>query len=68
MVLDRIRNKAYQDEIDFSFSFPSLPELNLKDITALENISANTLILFWILHTSVDKAEVEKELSDKINI
>tara|TARA_B100001989_G_scaffold244641_1_gene213617 strand:+ start:5894 stop:6832 length:939 start_codon:yes stop_codon:yes gene_type:complete len=62
--------RAHQDEIDFSFSFPSSSELNLKNITSIRNyFSANTfdIVLNLAAYTSVDKAEEEKELSDKIN-
>jgi len=62
--------RAHQDEIDLSFSFPSSSELNLKDITSIRNyFSANTfdIVLNLAAYTSVDKAEEEKELSDKIN-
>ena len=62
--------RAHQDEIDLSFSFPSSSELNLKDMTSIRNyFSANTfdIVLNLAAYTSVDKAEEEKELSDKIN-
>ena len=62
--------RAHQGEIDFSFSFPSSSELNLKNITSIRNyFSANTfdIVLNLAAYTSVDKAEEEKELSDKIN-
>jgi len=62
--------RAHQDEIDVSFSFPSSSELNLKNITSIRNyFSANTfdIVLNLAAYTSVDKAEEEKELSDKIN-
>ena len=62
--------RAHQDEIDFSFSFPSSSELNLKDITSIRNyFSTNTfdIVLNLAAYTLVDKAEEEKELSDKIN-
>ena len=56
--------------VNLSFSFPSSSELNLKDITSIRNyFSANTfdIVLNLAAYTSVDKAEEEKELSDKIN-
>lgn len=62
--------RVFQDNIDFSFSFPSSSELNLEDITNIrEYFSTNTfdIVLNLAAYTSVDKAEEEKELSNKIN-
>jgi dTDP-4-dehydrorhamnose reductase len=62
--------RAYQDNINFSMTFPSSSELNLKNkkkITDYLNSHSFDIILNLAAYTAVDKAETDKKISDQIN-
>ena len=62
--------RAYQDNINFSMTFPSSSELNLKNIKKITdylNSHSFDIILNLAAYTAVDKAETDKKISDQIN-
>lgn len=62
--------RAYKDKFNFSMSFPSSSELDLRNIKKIKNyLNSHSfdIIINLAAYTAVDRAEAEKKISDQIN-